>query len=375
MLVVFPPSIRHDESIVPSYYEDHLLERVSLLELKLAQVIEKIGMAYEFFARESKELQKDHRFIRAFSEALKEINPQFADELNRKQTEKLSEKPKNTTAVNDAQRFLDRILARHDKPNRELFAHLLKEGIRLLEQKEEKQAFQMLERAALLSPENAPLLTFIGERLYVADKFSESKTYLERTFEIEPTDEKVLLLLGAVFADSGEADRARKFLSVLTNDKKTFVAVNYVWGMLAAYEKNWSESLAAFNLAREKNDAPELDFLVACVYLELENYRAALDFFDKTLLTDEKYSDARVMRNLIFDLQASEEQNPRNLSKTDEREAPNKDFACVKKNAASEIAFPFAHFKQPKKQLLTNGSPRLNKFFRRLIFNAIELIK
>ncbi|HXG85163.1 MAG TPA: zinc-ribbon domain-containing protein, partial [Pyrinomonadaceae bacterium] len=67
MLVVFPPSMRHDDGIIPSYYEDHLLERVSLLELQLAQVLEKVKMAYEFFARESKELQKDHKFIRAFS--------------------------------------------------------------------------------------------------------------------------------------------------------------------------------------------------------------------------------------------------------------------------------------------------------------------
>ncbi len=48
MLVVFPPAIRHDDGIVPSYYEDHLLERVSLLELRLAQVTEQIQFIEDF---------------------------------------------------------------------------------------------------------------------------------------------------------------------------------------------------------------------------------------------------------------------------------------------------------------------------------------
>ncbi len=82
MLIVFPPSIRHDDGIIPTYYEDHLLERVSLLELQLAQAIEKIGMISAFFAREARELKKDQKFVRAFSEALKEFSPQIAEKLD-----------------------------------------------------------------------------------------------------------------------------------------------------------------------------------------------------------------------------------------------------------------------------------------------------
>ncbi len=66
MIVVFPPSVRHEEGITPSYYEDHLLERVSLLELRLAQITEQLAMAYEFISREAKSFHKDHALLQSF---------------------------------------------------------------------------------------------------------------------------------------------------------------------------------------------------------------------------------------------------------------------------------------------------------------------
>lgn len=375
MLVVFPPSMRHDEGIIPSYYEDHLLERVSLLELQLAQVLEKIGMAYEFFARESKELQKDHKFIRAFSDALKEINPRLAEELSQKQNGIVAEKPEKLSGKDKENQQLGDLLARHSKPNSELFSHLLKEGIRLLEEREEKQAFQMLRRSALLSPENVPLLVFVAENLYRADKFEESKNYLEQAFELEPGNEKILLLRGAVCADCGETERARKFLGVLAGNDKTIVPVNFVWGITAAFEEKWSEALAAFKLALGYSEIPELHYLVGCVYFQLENFHSALQFFQKTAALDVQYSDAYFMQSVIYSIQndvAAEEKMLGIIPEIRESGAQCTEFLTGKKTADLKTALPFQHFKNAKKQLLTGGAPRLAKFFRQQIFKAIE---
>jgi hypothetical protein len=73
MLVVFPPSMRHDEGIVPSYYEDHLLERVSILELRLAQVTEQLAMACDFIRREAKSFEKDHALLQSFFETIQKL--------------------------------------------------------------------------------------------------------------------------------------------------------------------------------------------------------------------------------------------------------------------------------------------------------------
>lgn len=381
MLVVFPPAIRHDEGIVPSFYEDHLLERVSLLELQLAQAIEKIGMITQFFAREAKELKKDQKFIRAFSDALKDANPQLADELKRSENDNKNSARTNLQSETAPNEFVKNVLSMHEQPNAPLFSHLLREGIRLLEAGEERQAFQMLERAALLSPQNVSLLAFVGESFYRADKRSESKKYLEQAFELAPDDEKILLLLGVIYADAGETEKARKFLSVPANDEKTSLLVHFAWGMTAASESNWTESLAAFLQAlTNAPECAELNYLVGCVYFQLERYDAALQFLRKAARAGENFSDAQFMQSVIYEIRG-ERENQRNalaaVSEKMESGAQCAAFLNGKKQTGAQMrtALPFEHLKKAKKNLLTGGAPRLNKFFREQILRAVEPAK
>ncbi len=375
MLVVFPASIRHDEGIIPSYYEDHLLERVSLLELQLAQAIEKIGMMTAFFAREAKELKKDQKFVREFSDVLKKFNPQIVDEINKKHNDDYLQKVEKFEFADKQKRFLKEVLLHHDKPNAQLFTHLLKEGVRLLEQKEERQAFQMLERAALLSAQNIPLLVFIAENFYRAEKFEESKSYLEKAFELTPENEKILLLLGAIYADAGETEKARKFLSVLANNEKTLVFVHFVWGMMAAFEENWTEALAAFKQSLGNADLPELNYLIGCVYFQLERFDAALQFFQNSAVLDSNFSDAWFMQSVIYKIW-NERENEKITLKTisEKREAGAQclEYLNGKKPTNVQTALPFLHFKKTKKNLMSGGSPRLNRFFREQIYKVIE---
>ncbi len=76
--MVFPQSLKFDTNHIPSYYEDHLLERVTLLELRLAQLTEQLAMAYEFIKREAKSFQKDRTLLNSFFESLEKTNPELA---------------------------------------------------------------------------------------------------------------------------------------------------------------------------------------------------------------------------------------------------------------------------------------------------------
>ncbi len=300
-------AIRHDDGIVPSYYEDHLLERVSLLELRLAQVTEQLAMAYEFISREAKLFQKDHTFLQSFFETIQKINPDLSDLLSKNTLEIFDEKKGKLQAENKQEQILAEILANHDNKQTELLTHLFKEGVKLLEQNEEKQAFSTLERAALISPKNIPLLIFIAEKLFRADKFDEARKNLEKAFEFAPQNEKVLLLLGTIYADEAETEKARRLLSVLVNIPEKSLCVNYIWGMLAAFEENWTESLAAFKQSLGNEEIPELQYLIGCVYFQLRNHKSALQHLQKATFSDIKYADAWFMQSLIYELTGNEE--------------------------------------------------------------------
>lgn len=374
LLVVFPQSLKYDTNHVPSYYEDHLLERVSLLELRLAQTAEQLAMAYEFIRREAKSFQKDHALLQSFFETLEKVNPDLSELLSQHTLELFDEKKEKLAAKNRHEQILGEIFGAHDNKQTELFSHLIKEGIKLLRKNEEKQAFLNLERAVLLSPKNVALLNYIAENLFRADRFAAAKKNLERAFELEPQNEKTLLLLGVISADEAEAEKARKLLSALISLPDKNFCVNYIWGMLAAYEANWTESLAAFKQALEESPSPEVIYLVGCVYFQLGRHKNALEFFQRAISFDIKYADAWFMQSVTYELLGSEKsaENARAAAlESKETGAQCLEFLKSKKPSDLENALPFIHFVKAKNQILTKGSLRLTKFFRERVYQSI----
>ena len=58
MIITFPKSQRDEGELAPTYYEDHLLERVSALEIRLSQLSEQLGFGYEFLLKQAKTVEK-----------------------------------------------------------------------------------------------------------------------------------------------------------------------------------------------------------------------------------------------------------------------------------------------------------------------------
>ena len=65
LLVVFPQSLQYDTNHVPSFYEDHLLERVSLLELRLVQMSESLRIAMEIIREQGKIVKENQNQVRS----------------------------------------------------------------------------------------------------------------------------------------------------------------------------------------------------------------------------------------------------------------------------------------------------------------------
>ncbi len=374
MLVVFPQSLKYDTNYEPSFYEDHLLERVSILELRLAQITEQLALAYEFIAREAKSFQRDHALLQSFFETLQNVNPDLSELLSRNTLETFNEKKENLSAKNKRQQILSEIFAAHDSKQSELFSHLVKEGIKLLEQSEEKQAFLNLERAALLSPKNVAFQIFLAEQFFRADRFASAKTYLEKAFEAENHNPKILFLLGVICGDEGDAEQARKLLSVLVTDERKSFCVNYIWGILAAFESNWTESLAAFKQASENRDAPEIQYLIGASYFQLGKYKSALKHLQAAISLDVKFADAWFLQSVVYNFSGkTESAEHARFAALEAKEAGAQclEFLNGRSAPEMEIALPFRHFGAAKKHLLFGGSLRLSKFFRGQIYQSL----
>lgn len=377
MLVVFPPSLRREDGLMmtPSFYEDHLLERVSLLELRLVQVTEQLKMAYEFIKRESSRMEKDHLLLRSFLETIQKVNPDLAELLSDEFRELYNEKKDDLNKRNRTERDIRKILSRHGTKQTELFRHLIREGIRLFDENEEKQAFRTLEKAALLSPGNAALFLFIGKKYFIAEKFDSAREKLESAFETDVRNKDVVLLLGSIYADERRSGPARKLLSILASGEDTAGCVNLIWGMLAAFEKHWAESLAAFKEAASTVNDPEMIYLIGCAYYQLKNYESALANLDKAVAAEPDFADAWFMQSAVYHLLGDLEKHSETRAKAfkiKENGANCLDFMKNEKSSALRTALPFRHFRQENKRLLTKGSLRMRKFIRRKIFDSLN---
>jgi tetratricopeptide (TPR) repeat protein len=366
LLVVFPNSLQYDTNHVPSFYEDHLLERVSLLELRLVQVSESLRIAMDIIREQGKIVKENQSQVKTLNQR---AGISSEAEKNKSLSAQSSQKEKDKKSG-----LIANILSEHDSPNTDLFTKLLGEGTKLLEKREEKEAFRMLDRAALLSPRNVSLLVFIAKTYFFADKFTEAKKYLEKAFELAPGNLEILLVLGAIYADDGETEKARHFLSILAENDKTARVVNFIWGISAAFEENWPQSIAAFKLAMAGGELPELHYLIGCAYFQLKDDVLALRHFQLAISLDRKYSDAWFMQAAVYHLQNDPERETNMLRNASEKtEAGTQCLEFLRKNKLDlESALPFQHFKTKNGRLLTSGALRLTRFFRNEIGNAIE---
>ena len=361
LLVVFPNSLQYDTNHVPSYYEDHLLERVSLLELRLVQMSESLRLAMEIVREQGKIVRENQQRIKLLNKRNNGQNIEKTDGAKSKSPDALTQ-------------TIAGIIAEHDSPNVELLTKLLDEGAKLLAQNEEKEAFRMLERAALLSPRNVPLLSFIANKYFFADKFADAKKYLEKAFKLAPDNAEILLLRGTICADEGDAENARLFLSILAENEKTSRVVNFIWGMLAAFEDNWTESLAAFKIAAENAEISELQYLLGCVFFQQADEVSALRYFQKTISGDRHYSDAWFMQAVIYQRQADTEREKNMLENAVENnEAGAQCAEFLRKNKTDlETALPFQHLEKKNARILTGGALRLARFLKSEIGKVIE---
>lgn len=375
MLVVFPPSIRHDEGIVPSFYEDHLLERVTLLEIRLSQVTERLSMALDLMLRQSKNNQSDHLLLETLIDSLNTLGAVEKDKLNQKWRKKEKKETAKTNSEKENSQTIKNILANYKGNNSELLAHLIDESVNYFTNGEEKQAFRTLEQAVQISPENVPLRLLIAQHFFDADKFEKAKLHLEMTKEIQPKNEKVLFLLGIISGDMLEIEKAKEYFKQLPVRLKTTFCVQYVLGLIAVFENDWKTAFDAFKLSLAVFETPETRYLMGCVFFHLGKYKTALDHLQKAIEGDSKFADAWFMLALTYQTIGEETKSFQAFEMAwSIKEAGAECLKFLKKGKHFEIEspLPFFRLKDLKKNLIMSSSIRFSKLFRREVSKILN---
>lgn len=366
MIVVFPPSIRHDDGLVPSFYEDHLLERVTLLEIRLSQVVERLAAALDLVLRQTKSSQSDHLLLETLIDSLNTLGAIEKDTLRKKWQKKINFDEEEITE-NKNDRLLRETTSLLSKEKKEIFSHLIKEGLRLLANNEVKQSIQTLDKALQLSPQNTPLLLFLAETEFQNDNFVSAKKYLEKIINFEAENSKAQFFFGLLLADSFDLSEAKAILKKLIAQNELKFCGLYILGFIYAFENDWTVSLYYFKEALMIYDLPETHYLIGCIFFQQKKFKSALKHLQKAVENDTNFADAWFMLAVIYKILGDETKSYQSIELAwSSKEAGAECLKFMKRGSQIEVemALPFFKLKDLKKNLIMGNSIRFTRIIR-----------
>lgn len=300
MLVVEPPTARFDASGFDTSNEDHLLERVSALENRLSRLTDKLEQSLTLVLKHARNTYFDHTLIQTLIGVLSEagtIDAQAVQVLWRERCEREALEQEGTARY---EQLREEITAAYKGLDVVAFGRHVDVGINFLGHDDVTRCLRSFERAAVLSPANAPLLTFLGQHYFEAGKTTLAKAYLEKAYVAAPENIGIRLLLGLACGDEGETERARELLSEATRRGQSSFAAHYGLGRLLVVEQKWQGALSEFKRALAARPSPEAHYVVGSVYYQMGRDRVAARHLNKAIELDGRYAEAYYLLGLIY---------------------------------------------------------------------------
>ncbi|HEU4710944.1 MAG TPA: tetratricopeptide repeat protein [Pyrinomonadaceae bacterium] len=315
MIVVEPTSARYEVGTAGLSTDEHLLERISAAETRVARLAERLERSLDLLLRYAQNAYFDRSLVRALVNLLAEDGVVETERLEKLWTDRCQKDAVEQEENVHRDELRLRILARGDAPDRKAFEQLVNEGFLLIEDKQVTQGITKLQRAAEISNENAALNLFIGEHFFRKGKSKLARGYLAKAHAALPDDVRVSLLLGLTCADDGEVELAKDLLSSATAQGGSSFAGHYGLGWLFVAEKNWRRALNEFKRALTVRPSPEAHYVLGCLYYELNRDTLAVRHLRKATKMDAGYTEAFCLLAQVYERMGRKELAEQTLQK------------------------------------------------------------
>src|SRR5688500_17745480 len=292
MIVVEPSSSRFESGSTGLSTDEHLLERISAAENRVARLADRLERSLDLLLRYAQNAYFDRSLVRALVNLLADDGVVQTERLEKLWTERCQKDAVEQEENVHRDELRLRILARADAPDKKAFEQLVNEGFLLIEDKQVTQGIIKLQRAAEIANENAALNLFIGEHFFRKGKSKLARGYLAKAHAALPDDVRVSLLLGLTCADDGEVELAKDLLSNANAQGGSSFAGHYGLGWLFVAEKNWRRALGEFKRALTVRPSPEAHYVLGCLYYELNRDTLAVRHLRKATKMDAAYTEA-----------------------------------------------------------------------------------
>ncbi len=300
MIVVEPASMRYDGLDPGAANDEHLLERISVLENRITRLTDRIERTLDLLLRQAQNSYLDRALLKSLIGMLTTneiIDGEKLERLWQKRCEQDSAEQEQNLRRDQIR---SQILGNYHGPERVSFERLVSEGFLLLEDGALDNALRALQRAVELNPSNSSLVALIGEQFFRRGRTKLAREYLGRAVALLPEDNHVLLLLGLVCGDQGETERARELIETATRRGGSSFAAHYGLGRLFAAEERWQDALREFKRALTAKACPEAHYALGCLYYQMGEDEFATTHLQKATELDKAYVEAFSLLGLLY---------------------------------------------------------------------------
>jgi Flp pilus assembly protein TadD len=272
MLVVEPTNHRFEDAAqVSGTLDEHLLERISLLENNLSHVIDKLERTLDLMLKQAQTTHASHNLLDALISTLAETGALNCELFRLKWGER-----REASDSASAGGLCEQIVAEYAGKEAVAFRRAVVEGFELIGAGRAAEAAGMLKQAAAMDSENRALNRLVGRVLLAAGHPEQALTYMRWAAEAEPDDAQLAVLLGLALAETGEAERAAELLGIAERCGVSSFALHLGLGQLAAGRGEWRVARAQLKLALTRRSCPKVLYLLGCAHQRLGHPRAAV---------------------------------------------------------------------------------------------------
>ena len=375
MIVVEPTSARYEVGSASLSTDEHLLERISAAETRVARLAERLERSLDLLLRYAQNAYFDRSLVRALVNLLAEDGVVQTERLERLWSERCQRDAVEQEENVHRDELRLRILSRADAPDKKAFEQLVNEGFLLIEDKQITQGITKLQHAAEIANENAALNLFIGEHFFRKGKSKLARGYLAKAHAAMPDDVRISLLLGLTCADDGEVELAKDLLSNANAQGGSSFAGHYGLGWLFVAEKNWRRALGEFKRALTVRPSPEAHYVLGCLYYELNRDALALRHLRKATRMDSRYVEAFYLLAQVYERMGRPELAQQALEKASGPATPPLDDETIATSAprARKTAPLFHARKSGPARLLAGADKRIVDALREDALQAFKL--
>ncbi|HSM13329.1 MAG TPA: tetratricopeptide repeat protein [Thermoanaerobaculia bacterium] len=280
--------------------DEHLLERVSILEEAVKRTAETVGRLVEAFHKQEKNLlvaQTGFGTLRELLERRRLIGrEEWADLWQTNMDYQLR-------ALEKRERFMsikDRIAALYPGNQRKSFLQYLEDAEYALFAFDVDRARRQLELAFKLDRGNYELALFLGETAFNEGEPDEALGYFSKILESRPDHFEALVFSGVILHERGESSRAEQLLRQAVAEYPEAFLPHFSLGAVYAAQGELSRAVAHLTMAISIDPVPQAWYLLGNCHYEMGRATEAVRCLREAVRLDPAFEEARYLLGLAY---------------------------------------------------------------------------